>query len=217
MARATRNPARNTRNTDLTPAKTASPATQDIPEGRTQTLLDRAEHGDVKAMHEIRQLAAKVPDWEREYYGPATIARRHLLEAVLGENLLAREAWERRAQALQKELAGPAPTPLERTLCERIASCWLDAHLADLTFAAKLQQGMTVAASEYFQRRQDRAQARYLAAVTALARVRRLLAPVVAQVNIAEPGAQQLNLAPPGTVIAVPPVHASEGAPSLTA
>ncbi len=95
------------------------------------------------------------------------------------------------------------PTPLERTLCERIASCWLDVQLADLVFAAKRKAGMSFAADDYYQRRQDRAHARFLAAVQALARVRRLLAPVVAQVNIAHPGEQEVNLAAPGP----PPVR----------
>jgi hypothetical protein len=131
-----------------------------------------------------------------------------LLEATVGKNLLDREMWERRAAAMEQELAGPHPTPLERTLCERIASCWLDAQLADLVFAARLKESMSIAAGDYYQRRQDRAHARYLAAVQALARVRRLLAPVVAQVNIAQPGAQQVNLAAPSPT---PALAAPEG------
>ncbi len=59
---------------------------------------------------------------------PAAHARRLLLEAALSDNPLVREAWERQMQALQDELAGPNATPLERTLCERIATCWLDVH-----------------------------------------------------------------------------------------
>lgn len=122
-----------------------------------------------------------------------------MLDAAIGRNLLHREAWERQAQTLEQELAGPHPSPLERVLCERIASCWLDAHLADLSSADWLKRdGMNRAAGDYCLRRQDRAHARFVGAVVALARVRRLLAPpLVAQVNIAQPGAQQLNIAAP--------------------
>jgi len=43
-----------------------------------------------------------------------------------------------------------------------------------------------------------RAHRRYLGACVALARVRRLLYPMVAQINVAQPGAQQVNMATPG-------------------
>jgi hypothetical protein len=46
-------------------------------------------------------------------------------------------------------------------------------------------KGMSWESSEYHQRRQDRAQRRYLEAIRTLAQVRRLLAPTV-QLNIAE-------------------------------
>ncbi len=50
---------------------------------------------------------------------------------------------------------------------------------------------LTMEQGEYHQRTIDRAQKRYLAAIKALAQVRRLLTPAV-QVNIAD---QQINLA----------------------
>jgi hypothetical protein len=108
-----------------------------------------------------------------------------------------REAWERRALTLQAELEGGNCTPLERILCGRIATCWLDVHLADLSFAAKYKGNMTLGQLTFYQARQDRAHKRYLSAVESLARVRRLLrpGPLVAQVNIAQPGANQLNVA----------------------
>jgi hypothetical protein len=168
---------------------------------RMTALIGRAQEGDAKAMAELRPILAKLPDWETLYENPAAIARSTLLEAVAGKNLFVREAWQRRTQRLQTELEGPTPTPLEHILCGRIASCWLDAHLADLTFAGKLKVGMTFGAGEYYQKRQDSAHKRYLSAVLTLAKVRRLLAPVVAQVNIAAPGAQQLNVAAPATPV----------------
>lgn len=161
--------------------------------------MDRAQRGDRKAMDALRPAMREIwgEQWETHLTSPADAVRDKLLEATLGDNLLVCEAWVRRAEALQRELEGPAATPLERILCERIATCWLDAQLADMTFATKSAASMTFAAGDYWQRRQERAQRRYLDATLALARVRRLLAPVVAQVNIAQPGAQQLNIASP--------------------
>jgi hypothetical protein len=67
--------------------------------------------------------------------------------------------------------------------------CWLQVQYAD-TLVAQSQGKISLKQGDYQQRRQDRAARRYLAAIKALAQVRRLLGPVV-QVNIAE---RQVNL-----------------------
>ncbi len=128
-------------------------------------------------MGELRVAMAAVPDWEKVYMGPVTQARRMLLEATLGDNHFVREAWERPALALQAELEGSNCAPLERILCSRIATCWLDLHLADVSFAAKYKGSITLGQLNFYQARQDRAHKRYLSAVESLARVRRLLRP----------------------------------------
>ena len=40
-----------------------------------------------------------------------------------------------RLSSLKQEILGPAATPLERLLVERIAVCWLQAYLADIRYA----------------------------------------------------------------------------------
>jgi hypothetical protein len=77
----------------------------------------------------------------------------------------------------------------ERLLADRIVLCWWQVHYADIV-CARLQGG-TLQQREYYQRCQERAQRRYLAAIRSLACVRRLLQPGV-QVNIA---ARQVNVA----------------------
>jgi hypothetical protein len=52
----------------------------------------------------------------------------------------------------------------------------------------------TYTSLNYWEKRLDRAQHRYLKAVEMLARVRRLAVPMV-QINVAQPGARQLNVA----------------------
>ncbi|HEY1391658.1 MAG TPA: hypothetical protein VGF38_24195 [Ktedonobacterales bacterium] len=159
-------------------------------------LMNRAQHGDSKAMTKLRDAWNTVGEreWEKTFTGPTDAARDKLLE-VLGDNLLLREAWARRTRGLQRDLEGTNPTPLERTLCERIATCWLDTQLTDMQYASKSVAGMSVQAGDYWRRSQERAQRRYLDATIALARVRRLLAPIMQQVNIATPGSQQVNIA----------------------
>ena len=69
--------------------------------------------------------------------------------------------------------------------------CWLQVQYADALFAQN--QGMiSLKLGDYQQRRQGRAARRYLAAIKALAQVRRLLMPVV-QVNVAQ--GPELNMA----------------------
>jgi len=91
-----------------------------------------------------------------------------------------------RLRELKQELSGPAPTPLERLLIERILTCWLEVNWYDSRaagFSGSVQLG------NYYQKRQDRAHRRYLSAVKALAQVRRLELPAI-QVNI---GQHQVN------------------------
>ena len=113
-----------------------------------------------------------------------------LIQAIAGKNEVVAEAIGRRAADLRRELAGSEPTPLERLLVSRIVACWLALHYAEAWYAQNLGK-LTMEQGEYHQRTIDRAQKRYLAAIKALAQVRRLLTSTV-QVNIAD---QQVDIA----------------------
>lgn len=176
-----------------------TPALADLTHAQMEDLLGKAQRGDKKAWDALRAGLAKVPDWETGYPSPAEYARSVFLGAVLGDNHFVKEAWDRRVCTMIRELAGADPSPLEHILCERVATCWLDMSLADLNYAARAKENMSFAAGEYYQKAKDRAHKRYLSACLALAKVRRLLAPVAQQINIAQPGAAQLNVAQPGS------------------
>lgn len=77
------------------------------------------------------------------------------------------------ADALRDELAGPSPTPLERLLVDRVV---LGYH-ADAAAAQAAGRELTPAQLGHLQKRQERAQRSYLAAVKALAVVRKLMQP----------------------------------------
>ncbi|MBF6590685.1 MAG: hypothetical protein IVW57_09160 [Ktedonobacterales bacterium] len=186
------------------PAKAPAQTPQALTEAQVSDLLDKSQHGDKKAWSALKTHLAKAPDWETLYPTPAEHARACILDAVLRDNHFVKEAWDRRARAMIKDLAGPNPTPLERILCERVATCWLDMSLAEMNYASRAKDGMTFAAGEYYQKQEDRAHKRYLTACLALAKVRRLLAPVAQQINIAQPGAAQLNIAQPAEPATLP-------------
>ena len=81
------------------------------------------------------------------------------------------------------ELAGPDPTPTERSLAETAALCHLQLRDAEVTAFTAGDGNITEAS--YDLRRLDHAHRRYLTAMHTLATVRRLAVPAVKVVNIA--------------------------------
>lgn len=98
--------------------------------------------------------------------------------------------------ALRRELGYETATALERLLIDHAVLCWLRQQLCEYHYtAARLNSGRTLQQARYDEDRMTATQRRYLRALEALARVRRLLyAPGMVQVNV---GAQQVNVAGP--------------------
>ena len=131
-----------------------------------------------------------------------------LAEAVLQHVSTARSKWldygtsdefsrfvlEQQAEKLRRSLLGDSPTPLERLLVERIVICSLQVEIAETQYVNVMKGSTTFAKGKFYEHLQDRAQRRYLAAIKALAQVRRLQLPQVAQLNVAT---NQVNLAQP--------------------
>lgn len=90
-------------------------------------------------------------------------------------------------------LAETRQTMLERVLVDRIVTCWLAAYLADVDASFHVGEYDM----PYFQQRQHNAHKQFLSAIESLAKVQRLMRPgplmALAQMNIAAPGAQQIN------------------------
>jgi hypothetical protein len=106
-------------------------------------------------------------------------------EAGKSESSIRRDL-ERDLAEHAKDLAGEDPTPIERTLAETAALCWLDLRLAELNYlgASGARSGLTAAASEHYQRCINNSHRRLLITLKTLATVRKLAVPAV-QVNIA--------------------------------
>jgi hypothetical protein len=153
-------------------------------------LLARAHEGDRSVLPALRQQLDSRPELWRQLGDLAMQSQIALVEAVSGKNEITREATFRRMGELEKELLGTEPTPLERLLVDRIMIGWLHVHHADAVYARN-SGSMTLGQSDCLGRRLERAQRRYLAAIRALAVVRRLQLPLV-QVNIAD---RQVNVA----------------------
>jgi len=153
-------------------------------------LVEYAEQGDQAALAELKGIeAAHIEDYAREAYELSRVTERALVAAVVGENLLFREGLEGGLTEFRNELVGDAPTALERLIVERILCCWIMTNYADLRFVES-STDRTWTTDEYLQKRQDRAQRRFLQACRSLAQIRKLLRPNV-QINVAE---KQINM-----------------------
>ena len=118
------------------------------------------------------------------------------LDSLGGGDVAFREAAVKKLERLRAELLGASPTPIEGLLVERIAACWLQVQHAELRYVTHLKE-MTLPQGDYHQRRMEATHRRFLAAVKALALVRKLALPAL-QVNIAK---RQVNVVAPAVVM----------------
>ena len=157
-------------------------------------VMTRASEGDESAMPRVRELFEADPSGMLQVAGGNLSERieRAIVATMAGKNLAWPIAVDLKMEEIRSELAGPDPTPIERLLAERAALCWLEVHALDLRHAHT--SGLTFAQAEHKEKLRDRASRRYLAALKALAQVRKL-GVVAFQVNI---GAQQVNIGEEG-------------------
>lgn len=135
--------------------------------------VERARRGDRDALPALRAALDEHPEVWEHYGDLAAHAGLAWIELTAGPDLALGEALGRKVAALKAELAGPAPTPLERLLAARVASNWVMLHHAD---AALAQAGeVSIRQADLAQKRQARAHRAYVASIAALATVRRLL------------------------------------------
>lgn len=147
-------------------------------------LSDRVNSGERSALTELRTALDKYP-WMSSVLGGnlAYQAETSLVNAMFDNQIAAKEALQRELEKKRAELSGENPTPIERLLIERVISCWLQVQHADLVVAQS--KSVSHAAGDDNQRRQDRSNRRFLAAVKTLATVRRLALPIYVDVNVA--------------------------------
>jgi hypothetical protein len=177
--------------TETEPSELPIPTT---PEG-VRELLARAGKGDAATLPALRKLLENPANIDRLGGNLARWAEASFVDALGGKDLSVREAIHAKLNALRRELLGESPTPVERLLVERVAVCWLQVQDAEIRYAQN-QGSLTIRQADYHQRRMDAANRRYLAAVKALALVRKLAVPAL-QINLAR---KQVNVVAPPAV-----------------
>jgi hypothetical protein len=146
-----------------------------------RALSKKAEAGEKGARKELKQALRES--------SPAVIARasdigrkaQHLLiDTAAGGEPLAEYALSARLDMMRADIAGENPTPLEGLLAERVVVCWMLVELFDVLMAAQLAKRtdskchVPFSTLKHYLRWQEIANRRYLAAIKALAQVRRL-------------------------------------------
>lgn len=175
------------------------------PEMRVQLeLLQKAYTGDQAALtsvmlsiadeKEVAPAGVTALTFGQRATDPVELARKALLKAVYGNIEALQELGRRRLDEIEREMAGPDPSPLERMLAQQAAICWMQLYHYEQRYAARMNSEPTEVCGyqheEFYQKRVVRAQRRFESAVKTLAQVRRLQLPTV-QVNIAD---KQVNV-----------------------
>lgn len=176
--------------TKALPAKETDAVPTTTPE--LKALLKRTRAGDHTALPVVQKMLDN-PYYLRLFGGElAETATKSFVRAINDADVGFAEAVQKKLELLRADLLGADPTPVERLLVERIVACWLQVQDAEIR-AAQHQKDATLRQLDFYQRRMDATHRRFLAAVKALALVRKLAIPVL-QVNIAK---KQVNMVAP--------------------
>lgn len=156
-------------------------------------LLNRTNRSKPKAedIAALRQALERFPGLWRMMGDMAKLVANGVIDAFAGDSVAIRESMKAGRLAMRNELGYKNGSSLERLLIDQVFLCWLRLHHIELCYSVATREGYSVAHVDYWERRLSAAQRRYLRACETLARVRRLLRPRIAQVNIAE---QQVNV-----------------------
>jgi hypothetical protein len=148
-----------------------------------QELVARARQGDLEVLPQLRRFLDEHPEVWEQCGDLARHARDSWIDMIGGPDLAAKESLARKSDAMTAEVAGRAPSPLERLLAQRVVATWLQVHHADASVA---QSGsVSIRQADYARRRQDSAHRRLLTAIGALAMIRKLLPTAVAGLDLA--------------------------------
>jgi hypothetical protein len=165
-------------------------ADQHLTSDETMSLVRRFQDGDKAAENELVQ-RMKNDEQLAEVLSEAASTMRTKWFEYMNSNEFTREVLATRALALKRSLLGDDPTVLESLLAEQIVTRNIAMEMAEAEYMSVMRAGSSFKKAEFYERTMDRASRRYVSAIKALAQVRRLQLPAVAQVNVAT---NQLNV-----------------------
>src|SRR4051794_35160217 len=103
-----------------------------------KALLVRSAAGDRSVLPQLRAVFDERPGLWQRLGNLAAHVEAGWIGLIAGPNLAMTESLQRTVEAMKRELAGPAPSPLEKLLVDRIVAVWLQAHQADIEAAGAI-------------------------------------------------------------------------------
>jgi hypothetical protein len=173
------------------PTKTADPWVE-IAELRKR--MNKAKTPDPKDVESLRQLAGATPGYLSFADSITQSIRSQLIEKI--SHGVSRAYMLAEVDVLKKQLDYDAAPPLDRLLIDHILTVRLRLIHAENAYNTRVvNQPITLKEGEYWDNLLSSAQARFIKAIEALARVRRLARNTPAlQINIASEGGKQVNV-----------------------
>ena len=136
-------------------------------------LVKKANTGDQASLAQLRRTLDENPQIWRAVGNLAQHARMVLVDAIAGKDQLAKDSLLRHADEMEKDLAGPSPSPLERLTAGRIVACWLETHYAALQ--GPEPTGNTLKHAKFVLQIKESAEKRFHAAIKSLSLIRKML------------------------------------------
>lgn len=149
---------------------------------------------DAKSLAKVRSILQRYPDALAKVGDMARHLEHNIIvDLASGPDTLVADALVARCKAMRRSLGYRDASALERLLVDRIVATWLHLHRVERGRRQAWSDGATFERVALYDGAVARAQTDHNRAVMALAKVRRLGLPAL-QVNIAEAGAQQMNV-----------------------
>ena len=142
---------------------------------RFSWLVEQARNGNSEVLPELGEILDSRPELWQFYGDLGRLAELAWIEAIVGKDLFLRENVRRRVDQIRKDLGISQASPLEKLLIERIALNWIRVHHADMAAAQAMTNASSTKMMEFWQKRLNEAERRYLVGIGSLATVRRLL------------------------------------------
>lgn len=142
----------------------------------------------------LRNELEKRPELVRQLGDLALLAQRSLLRNE-AESEYSKEVVEAGLNLKRKELGYEESSEMEKMLIEAVLLAWMRLNICEKRYSNRIANKLSFKEAEFLEKRMNHSQMRFLRAVEKLAKVRSLLKndPKL-QINIANPGGQQINL-----------------------
>lgn len=138
----------------------------------------------------VKKQFKKYPALWKQIGDNSEIALSQIITLATGENEAFGEAYYHGCQVVKKDLGYADAPMLERLLIDSIILAWVRWGYVECVYTSKTKVSHTPADGDYWERKLNAAQVRFLRALAALAKIRKLDLPAI-QINI---GDQQVNV-----------------------